>query len=148
SFVAFRTLRLGADARFARGGSAGDASYYTGTLSFTPALRLHVDARLRSTSYSTDAFTGWLHAFSTSATPFGDELRFELNGGLRTQKLRPSVTAAENPGLSAGGNQAQWIGASVDVSLGRSWYVLLSGTRDGTGADLTNQFYGSLVYRF
>ena len=148
SFVVRRAFRLGADARFARGGSAGDASYYTGSFSYTPPSRLSVDARLRSTIYSTDAFTGWLHAFSTSAAPFGDALRLELNGGLRTQKLRPGVSTAANPGLSAGLNQAQWIGASADVSLGRSWYVLLSGTRDGAGADLTNQFYGSLVFRF
>jgi hypothetical protein len=148
SVVVLHTLRLGADARFARGGSAGDASYYTGSLSYTPVSRFGVDARLRSSTYSTDGFTGWLHAFSTSATPFGDAFRLELNGGLRTQKLRPSVTAAENPGLSAGSNRAQWIGADVDVSLGRSWYVLLSGTRDGAGVDLTNQFYGSLVFRF
>jgi hypothetical protein len=148
SLVVLRTLRLGADARFAQGGSAGDAAYYTGSLSVGPSSRLSIDARLRSTSYSTDAFTGWMHAFSAGTAPFGDELRFEVNGGFRTQQLKPGVSSAANPGLSAGLNQAQWFGGSVDVSLGRSWYVLLSGTRDGTGVDLTNQFYGSLVFRF
>jgi hypothetical protein len=148
SLVVFRTLRVGTDARFASGGSAGDAAYYTGSLSFTPPSRLGIDARLRSTSYSTDTFTGWLHAFSVAASPFGDAIRFELNGGLRTQRLRSTDSTATNPGLSAGLNRAQWIGASADVSLGRSWYVLLSGTRDGAGVDLTNQFYGSLVFRF
>ena len=148
SVVVFRTFRVGTDARFASGGSAGDASYYTGSLSFGPAYRLRVDARLRSTSYSTDGFTGWLHAFSAAAAPFGDDVRFELNGGLRTQRLRLGDSTVANPGLSAGNNRAQWIGASADVSLGRSWYVLLSGTRDGSGFDLTNQFYGSLVFRF
>ena len=42
----------------------------------------------------------------------------------------------------------RWIGANVDVNLGRSWYALLSGTRDGSGADLTNQIYAGLVLRF
>ena len=148
SLVVFRTFRVGADARFASGGSAGDASYYTASLGFTPVSRLGIDARLRSTTYSTDGFTGWLHAFSAAASPFGDQFRFELSGGLRTQSLRQGDSTVTNPGLSSGNNRAQWIGASADVSLGRSWYVLLSGTRDGSGVDLTNQFYGSLVFRF
>ena len=45
-------------------------------------------------------------------------------------------------------SQPRWIGASIDVGIGRSWYVLASATRDGSGDDLTNQLYWSLVFRF
>jgi hypothetical protein len=148
NFVVLHTLRIGGDARFSRGGSAGNASYYTASIGLPAISPLHIDARLRSTVYSTDTFGGWLHAFTLGATPVGDDVRFEINGGLRTQRLDPNAPLAMNPGLSSGSNQAEWIGASVDVSLGRSWYVLLSGTRDGAGVELTNQLYASLVFRF
>lgn len=46
--------------------------------------------------------------------------------------------------LSDGG----WFGASVDLSMGSSWYLLLSDTRDRIGLDRTQVLYCSLMLRF
>jgi hypothetical protein len=106
-------------------------------------MAVGLDAHLRSTSYRAGRAAGWLNALSLGADPLG-LVRVEINGGWRNQHLVDTTTTVAPIALP----NAQWIGASVDVSLGRSWYVLFSGTRDGTGVDLTNQLYASLVYRF
>lgn len=143
----FHKIRIGGDARLSRGGVAGDAEYYTGTLGFGPLSPVGLDGHLRSTSFRTENSTGWLHSWSAGVDPFG-VVRLEVNGGLRTQRITapPDTTVALTPVI--GLSNAQWIGASLDLSLGRSWYVLASGTRDGSGAELTNQLYCSLVFRF
>ena len=143
----FHRIRIGGDARLSRGGVAGDAEYYTGSFGLGPLSRLRLDGHLRSTSFRTDHSTGWLHSWSAGVDPFG-VVRLEVNGGLRTQRLTalPDTTTGLTPFI--GLSNARWIGASTDISLGRSWYVLASGTRDGSGAELTNQLYCSLVFRF
>jgi len=143
----FRKIRIGGDARLSHGGAAGGAAYYTGSLGLGPVSRLGLEAHARSTSFKTDRTTGWLHSWSAGADPFGI-VRLEVNGGLRTQRLTTAAVPATGLTPIALLSDARWIGASVDISLGRSWYVLASGTRDGSGADLTNQLYGSLVFRF
>jgi len=140
-------IRIGGDARTNRGGAAGDAAYYTASLGLGPISRLRFDARARSTSFRTARSAGWLHAWSIAADPL-DIGRFEINGGLRAQRIAggaaPSTTLTPITALP----NARWIGASIDVGIGRSWYLLASATRDGSGDDLTNQLYGSLVFRF
>ena len=143
----FHKIRIGGDARMSRGGVAGDAEYYTGSFGLGPLSPLGFDGRLRSTSFRTANSTGWLHSWSAGVDPFG-VVRLEVNGGLRTQRLTvtPDTTTGLTPFIPL--SNARWIGASADISLGRSWYVLASGTRDGSGAELTNQLYCSLVFRF
>lgn len=140
-------LRASVDARTSRGGSAGAADYYTGSFGVDPVTPLRLEARWRSTRFDTKRTLGWLHSWNAATSPRGG-VRLEVNGGLRSQRMltQPvSVTSfAPVPVLAS----SRWIGVSLDVSVGRSWYVLLSGTRDGAGTDLTNQLYGSLVYRF
>lgn len=141
----FRRVRIGGDARVSRGGSAGAAEYYTGSFSLERLTRAHFDARVRATRFRTDRTVGWLTAWTLGAEPFR-ALRLEVNGGLRSQRAladSAAVLAAPAPLADAG-----WFGATVDVSIGRSWYVLISGTRDGSGSDLTRQIYASLVWRF
>jgi hypothetical protein len=135
---------LSGDARLSRGGSAGDAAYYTGTFALAPMTALGLEVHARTTRYRTDRTTGWLHSVSAGVDPFGFA-RLEIDGGLRTQQLLATTTSATPTILLP---NARWIGASADISVGRSWYVLLSGTRDGTGPELTNQVYCSLVFRF
>jgi hypothetical protein len=139
-------IRVGGDARVSRGGVAGNASYYTGSTSLGPFTQIGFEGHLRSTAFRTESATGWLHALSVAVSPI-EVLRIEIDGGLRTEHLVDSVvttSAATLVPLS----DARWIGATVDISLGRWWYLLLSGTRDGSGLDQTNQLYGSLVFRF
>ena len=144
TFLLPYTLRLGGDARVSRGGVAGDANYYTGSIGVGPITGQAIELRLRSTAFRTQWSTGWLHSGSIGFTPVG-VLHLELNGGLRTQIVSADTAA---PILLTTLSNAQWIGASVDVGLGRSWYALASFTRDGAGVDLTNQIYLSLLFRF
>jgi hypothetical protein len=147
SAVFLQRIRIGGDARMSRGGVAGDASYYTGSFGLGPMTAFGLETHLRSTSYRADRAAGWLNALSVGAQPF-ELARVEVNGGWRTQHLVDTTTSGATTSPIILLPNAQWIGASVDVSLGRSWYVLFSGTRDGTGVDLTNQLYCSLVFRF
>ena len=139
-------IRIGGNARMSRGGTTGSADYYTGSLGVGPLSRLGFEARARSTSFRTDRAAGWLNAWSAAVDPLG-LVQLEINGGLRTQRSVSPVSAGSPSPVSTMPN-VHWIGANVDVNLGRSWYALLSGTRDGSGADLTNQIYGGLVWRF
>jgi hypothetical protein len=141
----FRRLRIGADARSSRGGIAGAAEQYGGSLGVDPVTRLRVNSRIRSTHFRTNRTLGWLHAWSVAAEPFSFA-RVELNGGLRAQ--RTIGAAPDSAVVYARLPDAQWIGATIDVSIGRSWYAMLSATHDAAGLDRTRQFYGSLVYRF
>jgi hypothetical protein len=104
-----------------------------------------LDAHLRSTRYETDRSTGWLHSWSVGAGPW-NVAHFEVNGGLRSEQPIADSTVTGVPLVPLA--DAKWIGFSLDVSLGRSWYLLASGTRDGANATLTNQLYMSLMYRF
>jgi hypothetical protein len=140
-------LRASADARMSRGGSAGAADYYTGSVGLDPVTRLRIEARLRSTRFQTDRTLGWLHSWSTAISPLGIA-KLELSGGLRAQTLIAQAVTPSSVAPTTVLGDSRWIGFSLDVNVGRSWYMLFSGTRDGAGADLTNQLYGSLVYRF
>jgi hypothetical protein len=146
SLARFR-LRASADARLSRGGLAGTADYYTGSLGVDPITRLRLETRLRSTRFQTDRTVGWLHSWSASAAPQG-VVRLEVNGGLRAQRPVGQTVGSNSFAPTVVLADSRWIGLSMDVSVGRSWYLLLSGTQDRGGPDLTNQIYTSLVFRF
>jgi hypothetical protein len=140
-------IRIGADARTNRGGAAGESSFYTGTFGIDPTTGLGLEARARSTRFRTDRTEGWLHSWSAGTSPW-DIVRLEVNGGLRSQRLvaQGPTTGTVAPFTSLA--DTRWIGGSLDISVGRSWYILLSGTRDGTGVERVDQLYSSLVFRF
>jgi hypothetical protein len=142
----FRGIRVGADARFSQGGPAGRASQVSGSLAL-PHLPHRLDLRLRSTGYHTDRTSGWLNALTASVDPL-DVLHLELDGGVRTQHaisaFDSTTTLLPLNALSDGA----WIGLSADVNVTRSWYLLLSASRDYVGLDPTNLVYWSIVYRF
>jgi hypothetical protein len=63
------------------------------------------------------------------------------------QHLLDSLGGA--PGIGAISTPANgWIGASVDTSVGHSWYLRVSATRDNSGVDRTHVIHTSVVYRF
>jgi hypothetical protein len=140
-------LRVGADARVSHGGPAGSADYYTGSIDVGRLWAAGVEAHVRATKYTTDWSTGWLNSLSASIDPLG-VARLELNGGVRTERdiVRDTSATALPPVPGLGG--AWWVGASVDLNLGRSFYLVVSATRDGSGSELTNQVYSSVVFRF
>ena len=147
SFYLWHALRVGTDARSSQGGPAGKADQVTGSLGVGPLLSKRIDMRLRSTRYRTERTTGWMHAWTAGIDPV-DVIHLELNGGVRTQSVTDPAAATTifTPlnALSDGG----WFGASADLSMGRSWYVVLSGTSDRVGLDRTQVVYGSLMLRF
>jgi hypothetical protein len=147
SFYLWHALRVGTDARFSQGGPAGKADQITGSLGVGPMLSKRIDMRLRSTRYRTERTTGWMHAWTAGVDPV-DVLHLELNGGVRTQRVTDAVGSATIFTPLNALSDGSWLGASVDLSMGRSWYVLLSGTRDRIGLDRTQVLYCSLMMRF
>ena len=41
-----------------------------------------------------------------------------------------------------------WLGADLDINLGRRWYAMMSGTHESGGIDSNDQLFGGLSYRF
>ncbi len=131
-------LRLDGDARSSRGGSAGVADSYTGSVHVTRITPLQLGFQLRTTRYSGELASGGLSAASVEMQPLGN-LRFEINGGRR------SDTRAD---ASWANSSTTWWGADADVGLGRSLYLMASTYRE-TGAFQKNmQTMLALTYRF
>ena len=146
TYTVLPTFRIGADVRLSHGGVAGAANSYTANFVAGPYLSRHIEARVRSTSYRTEDTAGWLSALNAGLDPF-DVLHVEVDAGVRSQHASGALGSSAGTALVTGATQS-WIGASADVSVGRSWYVMLSATRDNVGPDLTNLLYSSIVYRF
>jgi hypothetical protein len=133
-----RHVRVGFDARSSTGGSAGDANAYTGSLGLERLTSFGLSLRSRSTRYTNPTLSGWLHSVTMGVDPFS-RLHLELNGGLRSE---------ENPLANPSSLRVTWFGADVDVSLARSVYLILSGTRETGGQEGNDQIYAALTYRF
>ena len=100
---------------------------------------LDLTLRTRSTRYVGPDLTGWLHSISLSNGP-GDRVSLAVNGGVR-QELDPVL----NPPTIV---WSTWVGFDADVSIARSWYMLLSGTRETGGFENDDQLYAGLSVRF
>jgi hypothetical protein len=139
-------VRLSADIRSSDGGSDTTRR----ALATSAALALDrigwslLGLRSRTTRYTSPWVEGWLHSGSVAVSPLGGQLRFELEGGLRDEKNRPGTSVTG----TLGNARVQWVSLDTEVALGRSWYVMLSGTREtGAWADV-HQGYASLSWRF
>jgi hypothetical protein len=131
-------LRVGVDARSSSGGVAGRAEAYTLSLGAERLTPLRLTLRSRSTRYTGPDLTGWLHSLALSIDP--GRVHFELNGGVR-QELNPTADPVARV-------WATWFGADVDLAVARSWYVMLSGTRETGGFEGNDQLYGGISFRF
>jgi hypothetical protein len=133
-----RRYRVGASARSSTGGGAGDARSYTLTASAAHLTSAQVQLRWRSTRYENDRTEGWMH---TAAGGFGVGARwmFELFGGVRDEASKAFAAADVS---------TSWFGADVDVDLGRSLYLNVSGERNGDGDEAYDQVYTGLSWRF
>ena len=145
SYAILHVLRVGADARFSRGGPTGEADGYTASLGVGPFLSRRLELRTRSTSFRTASTAGWLHSLTAGADPL-ELLHLELNGGVRTQHLTDSLGTSGVIPIAAPADA--WFGASADLNVGRSWYFLVSGTRDNSGSDVTTLLYCTMSFRF
>jgi hypothetical protein len=132
-------FRIGVDTRSSSGGPSGKADAYTLSLGADRLTALGLTLRTRSTRYTGPALTGWLHSVTLSAQP-GSRVSVSLNGGVR-QEMDPAM----DPPTKV---WATWAGLDVDVNVARSWYFLLSGTRETGGFEGNNQLYCGLNFRF
>ncbi len=134
----FGRLRIGVDARSSSGGVAGRADAYTLSWGVERLTPLGFTLRARSTRYVGPDLTGWLHSLALSADP--GRVHVELNGGMR-QELDPTA----NPVARV---WATWVGGDVDLAVARSWYIMLSGTRETGGFEGNDQGYAGVSFRF
>ncbi|HEX4933511.1 MAG TPA: hypothetical protein VFV33_10060, partial [Gemmatimonadaceae bacterium] len=131
-------LRLDGDARTSRGGTAGAADSYTGSVHVTRLTPLQLGFQLRTTRYTGELASGDLSAASVEMQPAGN-FRVQLNGGRRSD-ARADATL--------GNTTTTWWGADADVGLGRSLYLMASTYRE-TGAFQRNmQMMLAVTYRF
>lgn len=141
-------VRTSGDVRFSDGASAGKATSYTGTFGldrFTP-LRLSLtsratwyDSRTRPDSLGASVKTsGQIYTLRIGGDPW-QSIHIDLDGGLRKDT---------NPRNSPSNSTIKWYGLDIDVNLARAWFLSLSGQRELSPGLTTNQFYGSLSWRF
>lgn len=132
-------LRIGVDGRAALGGpdSTAHSQSVTGSVALERLTRGQLSLRTRYTRYGTVRGDGWLGTASLGARP-APWLGLEFNGGQRQEvsTLEPLQ------------RRTTWMGADVDLALGRAFYLLLSGARErGDGAS-GDQVMVSLSVRF
>jgi len=135
-------VRVSGDVRRSDGGGNGTATAWTGTAGLDRFTPLHLSLTGRATFYSNPALDGRLYSGRLGVDPFGP-MHLELNGGVRNEDTAPTPIL---PGTTH--RHITWYGADLDLSLARSWFVSLSGTREKDPDGYTTQFYGSMTWRF
>ncbi|HWA58837.1 MAG TPA: hypothetical protein VG692_16380 [Gemmatimonadales bacterium] len=135
-------VRVSGDWRRSDGGGTGTATAWTGTLGLDRFTPLHLSLTGRGTWYSNPALDGKLYSGRVGFDPFAP-LHLEFNGGVRNEDLAPTGTI-----LTVTRRHVSWIGADLDWSLARGWFLSLSGTRERGDDGATTQFYGSMTWRF
>jgi hypothetical protein len=133
-----RRYRFGLDTRQSSGGLAGRASSYTLSLGADRLAQLGISARARSTYYQNRRLDGWLHTAALGMDA-GGRAHLELSGGVRVER---------DPLADPASRSITWLGADLDVNLGRAWYLMASGSRERGGAESSTQVYGGLSLRF
>jgi hypothetical protein len=133
-----RRYRVGFSARNSTGGASGNANTYTGTASASHLTGAELDLRLRSTHYDNDTSQGWMHT-ATAGCSISARWMLELFGGVRNDQSKL---------FSASDANTSWLGADMDVDLGSSLYLNLSGEHNTGDDEAFNQVYTSLSWRF
>ena len=136
AFAAAGHLRFGVDGRAGFGADTLRRTRSgTGWLALDRISPLRLSLRTRHTRYSSAGREGWLHSggLTVRPTPW---LGLDGLGGLRRET---SV---------AGSGRAAWIGADVDLSLGRSLYLFGSWSKESGDLAAGDQLLASLSWRF
>jgi hypothetical protein len=135
-------VRTSGDWRRSDGGGNGTATAWTGTAGVDRFTPLHLSLTGRATWYSNPVLDGRLYSGRVGFDPFS-AIHLELNGGVRHENLAPTQLI-----LVSTSRKVSWIGADLDWSLARGWFLSLSGTRETGDDGATTQFYGSMTWRF
>ena len=130
--------RLGFDGRATFGGA--DSASRTRSGSASLALERLTLARLglrgRLTRYASPGREGWLQTYGLSLRPLSWG-GIEANGGSRRETVAGEME-----------RNTRWFGADLDFTLGRSFYVLFSGSHETGTMAAGDQGYLSLSFRF
>jgi hypothetical protein len=130
--------RVGLDARSSTGGAVGGTYAVTVTGALSRLAGLGVGVRARTTRYDGPRESGWLEAIDLDVAP-APACLLTLNGGVRL---------ARDPLADPTDRTVSWLGADLDLNLGRRWYLNLSGTHESGALESSDQAYGGLSYRF
>ena len=131
-------LTVGANARFARGGSAGDGESYSLLLRSSRLGVAWLDVAGRATYYNSDRSKGELYSLALGAT-VTPAIHVLFDGGLR-QETGLLSTVAET--------QLSWYGVNLDIAFARHWLYLLSFEQTTGGIENNRQLFTSFSYRF
>jgi hypothetical protein len=139
-------VRFSADVRSSDGGdsSSSRATAVGGTITVDRMLQRRLGMRARSTRYRSPWLDGWLHSAALSVSPWDGRLQLEVEGGIRNERDQPGFAVSGGPDAS----RMHWFGMNTEAALGRSWYLLLTATRETGGWESTHQTYTSLTWRF
>ncbi len=138
SFRPVATLRVGAEARASSGGPSGSATSYTATAAVDRLPRLGASLRTRTTYYVNPRLKGLLQSATLGIDP-GTRLHLEMNGGVRAER---------DPTADPASTTATWVGLDLDVTLARTWYAMLSATRQRGGVDGYDEVFAGVSVRF
>ncbi|UCF68960.1 MAG: hypothetical protein JSV80_06655, partial [Acidobacteriota bacterium] len=131
-------LRLGVSGRTYRGGDAGAADSFTGTVGLRRLTRRNLALHLRSTRYENDRIEGWLHSLSASIE-LSEAFRLGIQGGTRNDD------SLVNSDLN---DSVVWYGVDIDVDLTKHLYLTLAAERSRGDFEEVDQLYATLACRF
>jgi hypothetical protein len=137
-FTFLKHARLGFDGRATFGGADSASRTRSGgvSLALDQLTKARLGVRGRLTRYVAAGRDGWLESFGVSLRPVS-WAGFDANGGLRDENIVGEAT-----------RHTRWLGADFDLTLGRAWYLLLSGTHETGTLAAGDQVYLSLSFRF
>jgi hypothetical protein len=130
--------RFGLDAKTNSSETSEPANSYTLTLGANRISRANLSLNYRGTYLTNERLEGWLHSLNSSISA-GRRTRLSVIAGLRED------TNLIDEALS---QQLIWYGLGVDLSVGRHWFVQLSGERTEGELEKNDQGYFSTTYRF
>lgn len=131
-------LRASGDARISKGGAAGKATSYTGSLGVARLTPLGLGAQLRTTVYDGLMAAGTLRSASLEVNPYG-VLRLQASAGMRD----------DHSPLTAGTDRrTTWFGGDADLGIGRSLYLMLSTYQESLAQQKSVHSQVSLSWRF
>ncbi len=131
-------VRLMSTVRTSGGGPAGPSRALTTSLLISRLTPLQLGLRIRGSRYVGPSSEGVLGSLALEASPTR-AMRVSLNVGERTSK---------QPGGNSPASRLRWAGADIDVSLGRSLYILMSTYRESGTPSASRQSFGSISWRF
>lgn len=129
-------LRVSVDARSSSSEAAGRADAYAASFAIDRVTSFGLSLRTRSTRYFNPELDGWLHSATFTVEP-APPIRLELNAGRRAERS-----------ATLGDRAVRWVGTGLDLTLGRSWYLMASATWQRGGLEAQDQIYAGASFRF